>query len=206
MSAERLRAPLWGLHDLDAEDCAQRLNDVALLALDLGRGVLTLHDVMRAYLVQHIPDVSSVHTRLVEAYGDWRRRLSAGLLVQASYQFAKALSNSYSSSATVFSNPRTLRDQGQDKAASPWDIRHSFKVDWIYELPVGPGKHFLATNNPVFGRLLEGWQFGGVATVQAGPSMLLQSGRYTYDQSVAGNTPVCAAEIRCATRIVEPRI
>jgi len=118
-----------------------------------------------------------------------RRRLSSGLLVQASYQYAKALSNSYSSSATVFSNPRTLRDQGLDKAASPWDIRHSFKVDWIYELPVGPGKPFLATNNPVLGRLLEGWQFGGVATVQSGPSTLLQSGRYTYDQSVAGNTP-----------------
>jgi hypothetical protein len=118
-----------------------------------------------------------------------RRRLANGLLVQGSYQFAKALSNSYSSSATVFSNPRTLRNQGLDKAASPWDIRHSFKINWIYELPVGPGKPLLATNNPVASRLLEGWQFGGVAVVQSGPSTLLQSGRFTFNGNIGSNIP-----------------
>lgn len=115
-----------------------------------------------------------------------RRRLSSGLLVQGSYQFAKALSNSYSNSSSVFSDYRTIRRPGDDKTASPWDIRHSFKVNWIYELPIGPGKPFLTTNNAVLSRVFEGWQFGGVATIQSGPSTLLNSGRATFNQKEAG--------------------
>ena len=53
---------------------------------------------------------------------EFRRRLSNGLLIQGSYQFAKALSNSYSSAQSVASNPRSLRRPDLDKAPSPWDI------------------------------------------------------------------------------------
>ncbi len=117
---------------------------------------------------------------------EFRRRLSKGLLVQGSYQFARALSNSYSSSDSVFSQPRTLRRPDLDKAGSPWDIRHSFKVDWIYELPIGPGKPFLSSNNPILSRIAGGWQFGGVVRIQSGPSMLFTSGRLTFNQNDAG--------------------
>jgi hypothetical protein len=115
-----------------------------------------------------------------------RRRLSKGLLVQGSYQFARALSNSFSSSDSVFSNPRTLRRPDLDKAGSPWDIRHAFKVDWIYELPFGPGKPFASSTNPIVSRVVGGWQFGGVARIQSGPSILFTSGRLTYNQNDAG--------------------
>jgi hypothetical protein len=117
---------------------------------------------------------------------EFRRRLSNGLLVQGSYQFGKALSNSYTSSDSVFSNPRSLRRPDLDKAPSPWDIRHAFKVDWIYELPFGPGKHFASTTNPIVSRVVGGWQFGGVARIQSGPSMLFTSGRATFNQNDAG--------------------
>jgi hypothetical protein len=115
-----------------------------------------------------------------------RRRLSNGLLVQGSYQFARALSNSYTNSDSVFSSPRTLRRPDLDKAGSPWDIRHAFKVDWIYELPFGPGKPFLSSNNPILSRVVGGWQMGGVARIQSGPSMLFTSGRLTFNQNDAG--------------------
>ena len=115
-----------------------------------------------------------------------RRRLSNGLLVQGSYQFARALSNSYTNSDSVFSQPRTLRRPDLDKAGSPWDIRHAFKVDWIYELPFGPGKPFLSSNNPIISRVVGGWQMGGVARIQSGPSMLFTSGRLTFNQNDAG--------------------
>ena len=115
-----------------------------------------------------------------------RRRLSNGLLVQGSYQFGKALSNSYTSSDSVFSNPRTQRRPDLDKAPSPWDIKHALKVDWIYELPFGPGKAFATSTNPYISRLVGGWQFGGVARIQSGPSMLFSSGRATFNQNDAG--------------------
>jgi len=117
---------------------------------------------------------------------EFRRRLSRGLLVQGSYQFGKALSNVYASGDSVFSNPRTLRRPDLDKAGSPWDIRHAFKVDWIYELPFGPGKQFASSTNPIVSRIVGGWQFGGVARIQSGPSMLFSSGRATYNQNDAG--------------------
>ena len=115
-----------------------------------------------------------------------RRRLSNGLLVQGSYQFARALSNSYTNSDSVFSSPRTLRRPDLDKAGSPWDIRHAFKVDWIYELPFGPGKPFASSTNPIISRIVGGWQMGGVARIQSGPSMLFTGGRLTFNQNDAG--------------------
>jgi len=113
-----------------------------------------------------------------------RRRLSSGLLVQGSYQFGKALGTAYASGDSVFAQPTTLRNVKADRGASPWDVRHSFKFDWIYELPIGPGKPFLSSNNPVLSRIAEGWQFGGVVRIQSGPSMLLQSGRFTFNGGV----------------------
>ncbi|HEX8185865.1 MAG TPA: hypothetical protein VF747_13960, partial [Blastocatellia bacterium] len=117
-----------------------------------------------------------------------RRRLSNGLLVQGSYQFGKALSNAFASSAVVAAQPRTLRDLNADKGPSPWDIRHSFKVDWLYELPLGPGKAFLNGHVPVISKILEGWQTGGVARIQSGPVLLLTGGRNTFNQFESGVT------------------
>lgn len=117
-----------------------------------------------------------------------RRRLSNGLLVQGSYQFGKALANAYGSSAVVAVQPRTLRDLNADKGPSPWDIKHSFKVDWLYELPVGPGRAFLNGHMPVISKVLEGWQTGGVARIQSGGVFLLTSGRNTFNQNESGVT------------------
>ncbi|HKP85215.1 MAG TPA: hypothetical protein VJZ26_03910, partial [Blastocatellia bacterium] len=117
-----------------------------------------------------------------------RRRLSSGLLVQGSYQFAKGLSNAFGNSAVVAIQPRTLRDLNADKGPSPWDIRHSFKIDWLYELPIGQGKAFLNGHVPVLSKILEGWQTGGVARIQSGPVLLLTSGRNTFNQNEAGVT------------------
>ncbi|HXI89728.1 MAG TPA: carboxypeptidase regulatory-like domain-containing protein [Blastocatellia bacterium] len=115
-----------------------------------------------------------------------RRRLSNGLLVQGSYQYGKALSNSYGSSSAVATQPRTLRDLNQDWGLSPWDLRHSFKLDWLYELPIGPGRAFLNGHTPVISKVLEGWQTGGVARIQTGPVFLMTSGRATFNQNDSG--------------------
>jgi len=115
-----------------------------------------------------------------------RRRLSNGLLVQASYQFGKALSNAYVSSSSVFSQPRTFRNEGADRTFSPWDIRHAFKFDYLYELPFGPGKRFGQSKNPIVSRVIGNWQLGGVTRIQSGTSNLLSSGRATVNQFEAG--------------------
>jgi len=116
-----------------------------------------------------------------------RRRLSNGLLFQGSYQYGKALANAFVSSSSVFSQPRTLRDPGLDRDFSPWDVRHSLKFDYIYELPFGPGKKFFSSSNPLVRRVVGNWQIGGVTRIQSGPATLLTSGgRATVNQFDSG--------------------
>jgi WD40 repeat protein len=64
---------VWKLDELDAEDLAQRLARLSLLKLDLQRGVLRLHDVMRSWLAGNLGDGSPLHNRLVNAWADWRK-------------------------------------------------------------------------------------------------------------------------------------
>jgi WD40 repeat protein len=63
-------ATLWGLDDLDTEECARRLDDLALVDFDLRRATLRLHDVLRGLLRDRLPDEAAVHARLVDAWGD----------------------------------------------------------------------------------------------------------------------------------------
>lgn len=116
-----------------------------------------------------------------------RRRMSRGLLVQGSYQFGKALANAFVSSSSVFSQPRTLRNPSLDRDYSPWDVRHSFKLDYIYELPFGHGRTWLSNANGFVNRVVGNWQIGGVTRIQSGPATLLTSGgRATVNQFDAG--------------------
>ena len=116
-----------------------------------------------------------------------RRRLSKGLLFQGSYQYGKALANAFVSSSSVFSQPRTLRNPGLDRTWSPWDVRHAFKFDYIYELPFGPGQRFFNSSNSIVRRVVGDWQIGGVTRIQSGPATLLTSGgRATVNQFDSG--------------------
>jgi len=125
---------------------------------------------------------SNYHALQVEL----RRRLSRGLLVQGSYAFSKSLTNMFASSASAALTPVTLRDFGYEKGPAPRDNRHALKFDYIYELPIGPGRAFLSGGPKFFGKLLESWQVAGVARVQSGTPTLLTSGRQTFNNRESG--------------------
>ncbi|HEX8292195.1 MAG TPA: carboxypeptidase-like regulatory domain-containing protein [Pyrinomonadaceae bacterium] len=114
---------------------------------------------------------------------EFRRRISRGLLFDGSYTWSKSLSNMFGNSSVVFAQPTTMRDPGYDKGPSPYDLRHGFKVNAIWELPVGPGRRWLDTKVPVLGKLLEGWQLSGVGRVQSGTPLQLTSGRLPFNGS-----------------------
>jgi hypothetical protein len=86
-----------------------------------------------------------------------RRRLSKGLLVQASYTIGKGLTNSRLS----FRKPMiTVLNSG----VTP----QSFKVNWVYELPIGRGKTLLAGSQGLLDRIAGGWEFQGIGRIQSG--------------------------------------
>jgi WD40 repeat protein len=62
---------LWKFADLDdTSAAAQRLAAVSLITLDLGRGVVSIHDVLRDFLNREIADPSPLHARLIATYRD----------------------------------------------------------------------------------------------------------------------------------------
>jgi len=112
---------------------------------------------------------TSYHSLQIEL----RRRLSQGLLVQASYVFSKAMSNIYGTSGSVFFAPATLRNRSLDNNRSPFDLTHGFKANWIWELPVGRGQWLAGNANGLVDRLAGGWAVHGQARIQSGSTFSL---------------------------------
>jgi hypothetical protein len=107
------------------------------------------------------------------------------LLVQGSYAFSKSLTDVFASSSVAFRQPRSLRNPRLDKGPSPFDIRHAFKMNYIYELPIGSGRRFLNVGGPL-GKILEGWETDGIVRWQSSAPFLLTSGRQTVNGQDSG--------------------
>lgn len=60
---------LWELDEIDSEDLARRLDELALVEFDLRLGMLRMHDVVCGFLTTRLPDVPAVHGKLIEAWG-----------------------------------------------------------------------------------------------------------------------------------------
>jgi hypothetical protein len=98
------------------------------------------------------------------------------VLFQANYTWSHSLVNGSQSSLVDFSQPTTLRGIAQDKVPGGYDIRHSFKLNGLYQLPFGTGKRFLSTT-PVLRKVMEGWEVSGISRIQTGTPFQLGSGR-----------------------------
>jgi hypothetical protein len=97
-----------------------------------------------------------------------RRRLSKGLLVQGNYTLSKAFTNAFASSSAVVGQPSTLRDLSLSKSISPFAVTHAFKVNWIYELPLGRNQLIGGGAGAALDRFIGGWEFHGAARLQSG--------------------------------------
>jgi hypothetical protein len=85
-----------------------------------------------------------------------RRRMSQGLLVQANYVWAK----NFESTRYSF-----RRDMINDLGST---VPHTFKLNWVLELPFGKGRRFGASAGRVLDRVIGGWEFHGIFRVQSG--------------------------------------
>jgi len=108
-----------------------------------------------------------------------RRRLDAGLSVTLNYTLSKATTDIWADNATQTVNYHTLRDKSLDDAPSLFDVRHVFQSYWNYDLP-------LHSRNRALDRLVAGWSFGGILTLQSGTPFRLSSGRATVNGGDSG--------------------
>jgi hypothetical protein len=100
-------------------------------------------------------------------------RLSHGLTVQGSYVWSKAIGDSDTGDSVVyFQDYRTLRNEGLDKQVLSYNHAGVFKVNSVYNLPIGPGGMILKGNSFI-DRVLGGWQLAGIFTAYTGAPLTI---------------------------------
>jgi hypothetical protein len=109
------------------------------------------------------PDVGSVNVTDSGAYSDFhalqvelRRRLSRGLMINGSYQYAIENGSSF----LGFHYGRVMNPSDNN-------VRHAIKAQWDWSVPVGKGRRYGQNLHPVVEGIAGGWEFSGAARIQA---------------------------------------
>ena len=94
------------------------------------------------------------------------RRYSKGLTLGGQYTWGHSIGNTAGSNeANTAGNPF---DFGADYGNNNFDIRQSFNLDALYEIPYGRGRRFGANSNRLVDSVFGGWQLGGVINARSG--------------------------------------
>ncbi|MDQ6705543.1 MAG: TonB-dependent receptor, partial [Acidobacteriota bacterium] len=121
---------------------------------------------------------SSYHSLILKV----TRRYSSHLLVDASYVFSKMFTDSdsvWGSGVALDQYNRRL-----DKALSAYDRTHDAKINYVYDLPIGPGKRFL--NHGIVSQVIGGWRIGAVQRYASGTPIVF-TGAFGFP--IVGNRP-----------------
>ncbi len=127
-------------------------------------------DTERALLVAgnqpFIYESSEGNSILHAASARIRKRMAKGIGLSAQYVYSKSIDDASSfggGGSVVAQNPFAL---SADRGLSSFDQRHKFTGNWIYDLPIGENRHFVAKG--ALGHLFGAWQWSGDFTVGSG--------------------------------------
>jgi len=108
------------------------------------------------------PAVNGVNVTDSGAYSDYhalqvelRRRMSRGFQINGSYQYAREGGSSF----LGFRYGRVMNPTA--------NVRHAFKTQWDWLIPVGHGERFGSNMAPWLNAIIGGWSFMGTGRVQA---------------------------------------
>lgn len=94
------------------------------------------------------------------------RRFVNGLLFQANYMWSHGITDaSIGAGESVAFQNQSCRSC--DRSDTNIDVRHTLTVNSVYQLPFGPGKRWLNSNDRA-SRLLGGWELAGIAFARTG--------------------------------------
>lgn len=117
-----------------------------------------------------IQEDSGVNSSYHSAFVRVEKRMSQGLAFTASYTFSKSLDTASSAreNGGAPTREQDAYNRAAEKALSNFDVRHRFVASFVYDLPWGPGRRYGGNLSGVTGKLLEGWQLGGIVTLRSG--------------------------------------
>jgi Carboxypeptidase regulatory-like domain/TonB-dependent Receptor Plug Domain len=118
-----------------------------------------------------------------------RRRFSSGLSVDGSYVWSKALGEDNGDSSTLQGDYRTLRNPGLDKQLLSFHHAGVFKLNAIYDLPVGRGKLLGRNMNRALNTAIGGWEVSGLYNWWTGAPVTITGQNTVNNFSSVSYTP-----------------
>ncbi|HEY7337283.1 MAG TPA: TonB-dependent receptor [Bryobacteraceae bacterium] len=106
-----------------------------------------------------------------------RRRLQHGMEFQANYVFERWLSDAAGTDEFRYQPFLDINNPTLDRSRTPTDLRHQFKANYSYELPVGPGHRI---DKKGWERVLGGWMTSANMFWISGNPLSIYSGRGTF--------------------------
>lgn len=96
------------------------------------------------------------------------RRFSTGLTLNSQYSFSRSFGNTSGSNEarTAANNARAIGEFDYDEGYNNFDVRHTFNLSAVYDLPFGKGKKydFGGVGNAILGN----WEVGAIVNARSG--------------------------------------
>ncbi len=102
---------------------------------------------------------------------DYNHRFHAGLNVLVSYTYSKFIDNVSGTNNWAYNGdqgPQNFYDLAAEKSVDGSDIPHSLVANYIYELPVGRGRHLGGKMSRKVDAVVGGWQVSGISSFKGG--------------------------------------
>jgi hypothetical protein len=96
-----------------------------------------------------------------------QRRFRNGFSFLATYTYSHSI-NDGSVGGGEANAPQNANCVPCERGPSIFDIRHNFIFNYVYELPFGTGKRYLASAGGPLGRVVNGWQVSGLGLWHTG--------------------------------------
>src|SRR5262249_24755076 len=118
-----------------------------------------------------------------------QQRFSHGFTLLSSYSYEKSIDNGSGirqANGDAYA-PQDVYNLRGDRGLSAFNFGQRWVTSFLFELPFGKGKAFLANANRVTDALLGGWQLGGIVTLEGGfPLSVNCTSNATYENTDSG--------------------
>jgi hypothetical protein len=114
-----------------------------------------------------------------------QRSFSGGFLLGTQYMWSHAFDEG-SLGGGESTAPQNVSCRSCEYASTNQDIRHTFTMNWVYELPFGPDRKHL--QGGALGRVLGGWNFSGLLQARTGRPLTMTVNRSTADLPDGNNS------------------
>jgi hypothetical protein len=99
----------------------------------------------------------------------YSRHFTRGLAINGNYTWSKAIGIVDDTGVDGGIQSQDVFNRLLERSIEAFNVPHNVKLGWIYELPFGPGKHWLASG--LMGKVLGGWTVTGVQQYRSGDAL-----------------------------------